>query len=465
MSFFSQSFAQSNSTSVKPQDPPSGRQVFQFPSANRASVFGELRFESLQYLSTLEDAKKLTNSQFLSGRISVTSFSRDPGAFNGELDISAGTFFSLRQSYYSVREIYASTYLDEKAQISFGRKKYQWSEIDRIWEFGLWQPRYNIDALRPEDNGLTGLFFDYRSENFQLLAFGSTIFIPSVGPEIREEDGQLVSDNRWYRPPSNQADNISLSYKLEIGNIVDLVTQDSYALHMRVGHEENGPWAAVAAGRKPINDISFQRLVRGVSSNSEAEFIVNPRVTHHRVFSADLGYQLEDFKASISYFEDQPESVLPPVDYAVQKLEPVRIYTTQLEYNAKNLLNRTILFQTAYLKSFGGSIQDIDSEGRDDEISLFTTRYRFSDAFRLNVLGELTTIYSRPVMTKIGFTRDFEQEGSIMGLELQYQWNRDWSYIAGFDALSVDDNQSTDDGFINSYRANDRVYAGASYVF
>lgn len=463
--FFSRSFAQNSSTSVEPSDAPSGRQIFKLPSASRASVFGEVRFESLQYLSTLEDAKKLTNSQFLSGRLSVTSFSRDPGVINGELDLSAGTFFSLKQSYYSVREIYTSTYLNEKVEVSLGRKKHQWSEVDRIWEFGLWQPRYNIDALRPEDNGLTGLFFDYRSENFQFLAFGSSIFIPTVGPEIREEDGQLVADNRWYRPPSNQADNISLSYKLELGNLVDLVTQDSYALYVRFGQEELGPWMALAGGRKPVNDIAFQRLVRGVSANSEAEFIVAPHVTHHRVFSADLGYQLENLKASISYFEDQPESVLPPADYAIQKLEPIRIYTTQMEFNTKEFLDRTLLIQGAYLKTFGGGIEDIDSEGRVDEITLFTSRYRFSDAFRFNVLGELTTLYSRPVMTKFSFTRDFDQKGSIMGLELQYQWNRAWSYLAGFDALTVDNNQSTDDGFINSFRANDRIYAGASYVF
>lgn len=449
----------------KSPETPSGRQIFKFPSASRASIFGEIRFESLNYLSALEEAKKLTNSQFLSGRISVTSFSRDPGVINGELDLSAGTFFSLKQSYYSLREFYASTYLDEKAQLSLGRKKHKWSEIDRIWELGLWQPRYNIDALRPEDNGLTGLFFDYRSENFQILAFGSSLFIPTVGPEIREKDGQLVSDNRWYRPPSKQVDNISLSYKLEIGDLGDLVTQDSYAFHVRFGNEDQGPWMAFASGRKPVNDIAFQRLIRGVSADSEAEFIVGPRVTHHQIFSSDLGYQFENGKVSISYLEDHPESLLPPVDYAVQRFEPIRIYTTQMEISTQNFFNRTLLFQTAYLKSYGGSIQDVDSEGRADEITLFTTRYRFSNALRVNLLGELTTVYARPLVTKFGFTRDFDQEGSIYGLEVQYQWNRAWSYLAGFDALSVENNQSTDDGFINSFRANDRIYAGAAYVF
>jgi hypothetical protein len=37
--------------------------------------------------------------------------------------------------------------------------------------------------------------------------------------------------------------------------------------------------------------------------------------------------------------------------------------------------------------------------------------------------------------------------------------------LAGIDILGPDDPQSTSDGFINQYRANDRIYAGASYVF
>lgn len=471
-SFPKSSLAQNSSTSVgsssrleKVNPSSDGLNSAKLPWSEQATVFGQVRFESLQYLTALEDSPQLTNSQFLSGRMTATSFVRDTGRFNWALDLSAGTFFSLKQSYYSLQEIYASTLLDEKAQVSLGRKKFNWSEIDRIWAFGLWQPRYNIDALRPEDNGLTGLFFDYKTDHFQFLAFGSSLFIPTVGPEIREEDGQLKADNRWYRPPSSQSGKISLSYKLEYGDILDLVRQESYGLQVRLGKAEEGLWMAVSGGRKPVNDIAFQRCLRCVSADSEAEFIVGPRVTHHRVFSADLGYNLESFKTSVSYFEDQPETILPPADYAVQKFEPVKIYSLQAELSTKNFLNRTLLFQTAYLKTVGGQIQDIESQGQESEITLFTSRYRFSNAVNFSMLGDLTSIYSRPLMTKLEFIRDFDQKGSILGLELQYQWNRTWSYLFGFDSLSVDDNESTSDEFINVYRANDRIYAGASYVF
>ena len=128
--------------------------------------------------------------------------------------------------------------LSDNSNISLGRKKYDWTELDRVWSLGLWQPRYAIDALRPEDQGLTGLFYDYKTENFQFLAFASGLFIPTMGPEVREEDGAIKADNRWYRPPSRQSGKISISYKLNIGDQMELASQESYALKTRIGDLE-----------------------------------------------------------------------------------------------------------------------------------------------------------------------------------------------------------------------------------
>ncbi len=105
------------------------------PSATRASVFGQFRFESLQYMTTLPETPSLTTSQFLSGRITAASYSRDPLSLNWAADLSAGTFFSLKQSYYSVQEIYVSTPLDERASLSIGEKN---MIGQKSIEFGLW---------------------------------------------------------------------------------------------------------------------------------------------------------------------------------------------------------------------------------------------------------------------------------------------------------------------------------------
>lgn len=441
------------------------KSVMDLPSAQQKSIFGQVRFESLRYLSALDDEPQLTNSQFLSGRITAASYTRDPLSFNWAADLSAGTFFSLRQSYYSVQEVYVSTPLDESVNISLGRKKYDWTEIDRIWSLGLWQPRYAIDALRPEDQGLTGLFFDYKQGKVQFLAFASSIYIPTIGPDIREEGGEIKSDNRWYRPPSNFAGNIKINYEIDTGNITKLIQQESYGLKLRIGDEETGPWASLAGGRKPVNDILLQRLVRGVDYTSVAKFVVSPVVVHQQVFSADIGYQFENANISLSYFEDQPETYIPPEDYAVQKISPVKYYSAQADWSVREFIGRPVQLQLGYLKGLGNEVVDIESDGAANEITLLEQRYRFANAATFKIIGEVATVYSRPLVSKIGYIREFDQEGSILGVEFQYQWNRTWSFLVGMDSLGVDDKSEPVDGFINDYRANDRFYGGASYVF
>jgi hypothetical protein len=464
VSFFQGGFSVA-STQGRALNPEAPRFTFKLPSSKRASVFGQFRFETLQYMTTLAEAPNLTFSQFLSGRVTAASFQRNPGSINWAADVSAGTFFSLKQSYYSLQELYVSTPLDSSATVSVGRKKYDWTEIDRYWALGLWQPRYAIDALRPEDQGLTGLFFDYRGEKLQFLAFASSLFIPTIGPEVREEDGTIKADNRWYRPPSRQSGRISLSYKIKTGDLWDLVRQDSFGLKMRIGDEERGPWLALAGGQKPVNDLLLQRCVRCVGIQNSAKFIVSPAVAHHRVFSADLGYQRENLKASLSYFEDRPQSVLPPTDFAGQEFKPVRIYSAQADWSIKEFFSRPLQAQLAYLRIFGNESRDILSDGTADDVNMFTWRYRFDHAVLMRLAGPLTSIQARPLITKFSYTYDFQQRGSILGAEFQYQWNKTWSYLAGLDILGPDDPRSTSDGFLNQFRANDRLYAGASYVF
>jgi hypothetical protein len=430
----------------------------------RSSVFGQFRFETMQYATAQKSSPSLSSTQFLSGRITAASYKSEPYSFNWAADLSAGTFFSLRQSYYSVQEIYGSVPLSNSMSVSFGRKKYDWTEVDKVWSLGLWQPRYAIDALRPEDQGLTGIFLDYKTDLFQIVAFGSGIFIPTMGPDIREEDGSIKADNRWYRPPSNKAGKINISYKIEADS-TKLVKQESYGVKFRLGEQTQGPWISAAVGEKPVNDLILQRCLHCVAVTSEANFVVNPEVAHHKIYSADMGYQSENSNASVSYVEDHPKTILPEEDHAIQQLSPIKIYSAQVEWRIKDFLERPLQVQFAYMKSYGDKIEDIESNGEVSDLTIFTYRYRFSNAALAKVMGPLMSLYGRSLITKLAYTYDFDQKGAIFGLEFQYQWNRKWSYLLGADILGSDDSKSTSDGFINTYRANDRAYAGVSYVF
>ena len=52
-----------------------------------------------------------------------------------------------------------------------GSRDQSWSESDKYWNFGLWQPRHIIDPFRPSQMGLPGLYIDWSGPVMHLLSF------------------------------------------------------------------------------------------------------------------------------------------------------------------------------------------------------------------------------------------------------------------------------------------------------
>lgn len=440
------------------------------PSELQNTVFGQIRLEGMQYFKDVPEAPQLTQSQFLSARLSLLgSFETLPSVQYGA-DFSGGTFFSRSQSSLTVHEAYlATSRLARETQVSLGRKKAQWSELDSRWQTGLWQPRSALDALRPEEQGLTGLFVDYNRPNFQMLGFVTPIFIPTMGPEIREEGGSLVSDSRWYRSPPatigfNQQVN-SLVYKLDIPEAAKLAVNPGAAVMGRIGSRDVGFWGAGAYGHKPVNDLLLRRQNFKATSSPTVDVTVSPDIAFHDIVSADAGYSGDTVQMVVSLLSDNPAEKRPDPDQSIQKLEPLQAYSANLDWTVKNLFSRSVQLQLGYLKVYGGGIHDIVADGSRDDYTLFDERLKFTNAATVGFQGSLFNISSRPLVTKVRYLYDFDQKGTLMSAEFQYYPKTEWALVVGADLLGVEDESYKPTSFLNQFRANDRVYGGMSYVF
>lgn len=432
----------------------------------KTTVVGHLRVEGMQYLTSLPDSPQLNFSNLLSARVSAY---RERPLFDLAADVGGGTYFIKGQSHLIVHELFANLKPSQNIRTFAGRKKAQWSELDRRWQLGLWQPYFSLDLLRPEDQGLTGLFYQHRNSDFEFLVFASPVFVPSMGPQVREEDGSLVSDNRWYRAPSsnynfNNRIN-SISYDLDIPDIARLVTQESLSASIRAGDRLQGAWLQVAAGYKPVNELQLKRKVFKAISEDKVDVTVSPEVAHHGIFSMDVGYSYNRLRWALSYLEDRPSIENPDEDWSVQKLEPLQAYSASLDFDIENFLSKSFLVQLSYLKVEGGGIVDVTSDGSPDDITLFDQRLRFSDAVSVAIEGQLSTIYRKPLVSKLKWLYDYDQQGSILSTEFLYYPSQKWAFVMGADILGVQNDQIETSSFINQYRANDRVYGGMTYVF
>jgi hypothetical protein len=451
-------FAQQQGTSILQVPVPADQ-------TNKIQFYGQLRFEDMQYMTTLPEAPNLSQSQFLSAQISLV---QESSWIENAVDFGAGTFFSRNQSHIAVHELYTSPRTDN-FRVYVGRKLNAWSEMDREWNLGIWQPYFEIDALRPEAQGLTGVFFDVNRSDFQVLGFVTPMFIPSMGPDIREENGALVSDSRWYRSPSNQLDftnkPIPVSYSLSVPETSELVGHGGYGAMGRVGNKDRGPWLVSSFGYAPVNSLLLKRNIRLPIADPNVGVIVSPEVTYHKVFSSDLGYTMGNVRATVSYLQDDPETRLPDMDWAIQKLDGIRAYSASLDWNVPQFLTRSVLLQVSYLKVDGGGIQDITADGTSDSLNLFDQRLKFTNAVKVKVQGELARIFHRPLVTKFSWLYDRDQKGSMINSEFLFYPSQVWALVVGTDILGVDDENYKPSNFLNEYRANDRVYGGMTYVF
>ncbi|WP_155722581.1 transposase [Bdellovibrio sp. HCB117] len=431
-----------------------------------AQVYGQIRMEGMQYLTPIPETPNLTYSQLLSARLSAL---KETSWVDMVADISGGTFFSRGQSHFVVHEAYIANHGNTPLKVYAGRKKNGWSEMDRRWQMGLWQPKFAIDTLRPDEQGLTGLFADYNMRGWEVVAFATPVFIPSMGPDIREEGGGLVADSRWYRAPSrdfalnNRVNKIV--YELDIPETAKLVGNGAVAMMGRLGSKDRGPWVVASAGHLPVNELILKRKIQMDASEGGVDVTVSPDLTYHDLYSVDMGYAFENVKTSVSYLQDEPTEKRPDADWAIQKLMPLKAYSAAIDFSLNNILTRTLAFQLEYLKVEGGGIVDIRSDGKPDDFTLFDARLKFTNALSFRVEGQLASIFRRPFVTRFKYLYDYDQRGSLLNTEFLYYPNQKWAVVLGGDVLGVQDENHNPSSFLNQYRANDRVYGGMTYVF
>lgn len=435
-------------------------------SSSPAVVYGQVRMEGMQYFTPISESPQLTYSQLLSARLSAL---KETSWIDFASDISGGTFFSLGQSHFVVHEAYLATHGASGLKGFLGRKKKDWSELDRRWQLGIWQPKFAIDALRPEEQGLTGLFVNYNTQGLELVGFATPMFIPSMGPDIREEGGGLVADSRWYRTPSrdydfnNRINNIQ--YELNIPETAKLVANGGVAFMGRLGSKEKGPWVVASSGYLPVNELILKRRNFKDVSADKVDVTVSPDVTYHGIYSMDFGYSFSNLKASISYLQDEPREKLPDTDWSIQSLKSLRAYSAAFDFSLSNIMSKTLAFQLEYLKVEGGGIVDIIADGSADDMTLFDQRLKYTNALSFRVEGQLASFFHRPFVTRFKYLYEYDQRGSLLNTEFLYYPSQKWAVVMGGDVLGVQDETFNTSRFLNQYRANDRIYGGMTYVF
>ncbi len=428
------------------------------------SYTGVVRVEGMNYITKLAGEDEQNETYLLSADL---KYLYQSGIFVNGFEFSAGSYAGGDGSVTSLPELYTSI-VSSRSTYALGRKLEFWSTLDTEWNLGLWQGQFTIDALRPAEQGLTGLFFKHTNSKFQFLSFVTPIFIPSMGPAVKESRGGLKA-NRWFRSPSENfqvaGQDTRLLYSINTQEVQELLTNPGGALRVSYNKDSEGVWLLGNYGYKPINSllVKYKReTIQPGNGVLYSQVELSPALAYHEIFGGDLGYNYKNGTVALSYIEDRPIQKLPTSPEFIQQVpNGLKAYGA----NWSHQFSSSLKLNAGYLKIDGGRFEDFNSLG-ESQGAIFNSRVLFRNSASFGVETEMQ-FGTKKWVNKGRFQRDFSQAGSLLMLETQFYPSQNLGLVGGIDILGVDEetNSKSELGFLNDYRANDRFFGGVSYVF
>lgn len=380
--------------------------------------------------------------------------------------------------YFEIPEAYIGS--SEKLspfQFFVGRKMEGWSRLDERWGFGIWQPRFRWDYIRPETVGLSGVFLNYKGNGLRLLGFATPFFIPERGVPTNSENGIVVSNSPWFVPPPTKIAIINkdtpVQYTIRLPEIKDIVLNPGAAMMAYVGHN-SGPWLSAAYAFKPINQLllAYDGNLYPTEKDPNqqvAKADIFPRVLNHHLVSAEAGARNQAMGAWVSALWDRPIRDKTPSRWTTQEVQNGLALSGTVEMAVAGTKSNPTKVDMSYLRVYGANASD----GGFSKVngSVFDSRYPYTEALSVGVRGGVPDpfrLWGDRLSATTQLIQDFANRGNIFSSEIQYRHQESWMIAFGFDVLGSDaapDPSRAGNDFINRYRANDRVHAGVSYVF
>lgn len=363
---------------------------------------------------------------------------------------------------------YQYTAEPNRLNFTLGRYKKEWSTLDQQIHLGLWQPTARWDAVRPIDQGLTGLFASVEDEKFRIVYFISPVFLPDQGPEFDIKDGRFVSANRWFRPPVDQAElkgtEASIHYRLDNPSTSSVINQGSQALMIEIGKVDEGAFFKFAVAAKPMNQFHLGLEPSLAAASGDLTVIVHPYVVKHNLYTVESGYRFSEGQVVLSQTWEKFENPNLPDKYQQSELIDSQYSGIVVSHDMSNLGVRRANLDLSYVRrtKATSSAQDTLIVGSVESSS---QRLNFTNLYGAQFQKNIFRNYLNNLDFGIGYFYSVEDEGEWLHGEVNYQYDRRWIWNLSGDVFGATGVVDANASFISKFRGNDRMIGSFSYVF
>lgn len=359
-------------------------------------------------------------------------------------------------SYLNFKEIYFTVPLDNYSQIHIGRKLKKWSALDSDWNLGFFQPQFRWNSLAPENQGLTGVFWDHDESNWGLSLFASPIFLPDQGPGYEVKDGQFQNSNPWFNtPPQNirfQGQLFPIDYNINTPQTSDVVLQSVYAAQLRFGEKMVGPFANFSAAYKPSNQFALG--YSGVLVTTRVKIDVTPKSYSENNYAADFGFREGWGLAQFSLLYTKPQQP------KFENVANVPVFTDSLSWGPRFIYNfRPFQVGFAYLDTQGGEVTEVGPDASGDRQSL-SQRFLYRQAFQVH--AQYSEIFMKKLKWEslLQYTQSTKDPFKLIRFHNKLDIKGPWAFTSDLILIDTADDSSVN---MNAYRNLDQFWIGVSY--
>lgn len=377
-------------------------------------------------------------------------------------------------NYLDVYQAFTEVKFQRAYTLSLGRKLESWDDWEGLWNQGFFQSRYLENRLHPGMAGLTGVFIDAELNTHSSLTLALLpVYIPEFGPHFSENNNQFESANPWFHPPPlnfqfrNQVDQIR--YSLDRPDVSTTINHPGLA--SKVDWHNKNYAGRLSYAYKPVSQLLLQfpsnRRVHVGATENYMSIDIQPRVLYHRIINLDNSVQLGAWHLVASVANETPDRDFGRDDYTSQQARPAWITAVSasrpLEEEGPHAARLTI----AGLNVQGGDAPDRGAFATSQ--TLFERRYQYQEALMVDVTKPVRSLLAGggpgiEIGARVIYDR--AQNGGVFTLSANSRINRQWSAGARLDMLGlIGERARIEDGFLSTYRANDSVAMGLSYVF
>lgn len=452
-------------SSVKVEGGGSSQYKVKSKKSDGSGVETEMELKGISYFepSTVDNQIQQQFQGSLRAKTTGTLFSNT--------NVTIGAFSEPNSFYYAFPEAYVGYKTGTNSSVIFGRKIESYSMADSFFNMGLVQSYTTQDNLYFIEGGLTGLRGDIDISGVGFTAMLMPIFIPNQGPQIKTEDGKVVTSNRWApQPPAKfklGGEEKNINYAIRDYSVMDIISNSGYLFRAYAGGSKERPLISATFAKKPINDIALSRDTYSDIKTLEGYVILTPVVLNHTVQALDLNLDYENLKTSISFLADQPENKTATDLETIQTLSPINMVSLYASLDLSFNFKRKFEIYVGAAAISGGEIKDLDSAKKQSSTAIATSRIRYKKPIRSGLIADMFYIYNQPFTADVNMTYDQELKGSVLSIQIKYNPTKNLKLSMGADIIGVEnDLPEADQGsFLDQNKANDRIFGGVGYVF